>query len=128
MRILSADKKTALNDLKRPSVYPVAALFVLSAITGCGLKDAQVWETDKPMVLESVQQAEQQNAEMKTRVEMLEQRILELETTVKRQGADNAALTATIKSLNNTLSYGMFSSLAKHPVPSTTLSPKSHRY
>ena len=96
MRTLSAAKQTKLIDLKRPSVYPVAALFVLSAISGCAAKGAQDWAKDKPMVLDSVQQTQQATAEMQQRIELLEQRVLELETTVKKQEAENAALMATV--------------------------------
>jgi len=100
MRILSAAKQTTLIDLKRPSVYPVAALFVLFAISGCAGKDAQMWAKDKPALLGSVQQTQAENAEMRQRIELMEQRILDLEATVKQQEADNAALTATVNSLS----------------------------
>lgn len=100
MRILSADKQTPLIDLKRPSVLPVAALFVLSAISGCAQKDAQIWEKDKPAVLASLQQSQQVNTELQQRVDELEQHISELETTVGKLEAENRSMASTIRTLN----------------------------
>lgn len=99
MRILSLAKPAILTDLKRPSVLPVAALLVLSALAGCAFKGSSQWEKDKPELLESIQQVQAENSELKTRVESLEQQILELETNLKKQEADNTALSSSIKSL-----------------------------
>jgi len=97
--MLSAAEQTTLTDLKRPSVFPVAALLVLSAISGCALKDGNAWSKDKAVVMDSIQQSRSAQAEAQARLEAMEQRLVELEATVKKQEAENRALAATVKNL-----------------------------
>jgi len=96
---LSAAEQTILTDLKRPSVFPVAALLVLSAVSGCAIKDGNTWTKDKPLVMDSIQQSQSTHAATEAKLETMEQRLGELEATVKKLEAENRALSATVKSL-----------------------------
>lgn len=56
------------------------------------------------MLLDAVQQAQSDNAELKSRIDGLEQRIAELEESVKKQEAKTAALEASILSVKKSSS------------------------
>ena len=82
--------------MKRPSVFPVAALFVMLAFSGCVPKGAASWQADKEIVLQSIQQTQAANASMQDTVATLEARVVELEKSLKEQEAENKALAATV--------------------------------
>jgi tol-pal system protein YbgF len=85
--------------MKRPSVFPVAALFMLFAFSGCAGKGAGTWSQDKPLIMESIRQTHAEQFSMKTELKAMERRLLELEKTVKKQEAENRALAASLQSL-----------------------------
>jgi len=89
--------------MKRPSVFPVAALFVLLAFSGCAIKGHVTWSKDKPLVEASIQQAHADHAATQAKLEAMELRILELEKNVKEQEAKNSALAATLASLRKSV-------------------------
>ncbi|MDX8403693.1 MAG: tol-pal system protein YbgF, partial [Mariprofundaceae bacterium] len=80
-------------------VFPVAALFMLLAFSGCVEKDVDVWEQDKPIILESIQQTQTDHSAVNAKMEAMEARVFELEKSVKKQEAENIALAANLKSL-----------------------------
>jgi len=82
--------------MKRPSVYPVAALFVLLAFSGCAPKGAASWQADKEIVLQSIQQTQAANASLQEKIATMEARVIELEKSLKEQEAENKALSATV--------------------------------
>jgi tol-pal system protein YbgF len=83
--------------IKRPSVFPVAALFVLLAFSGCVPKGGASWQNDKAIVVESIQKSQESNASLQEKVATLEARVIELEKSIKEQEAENKALAATVK-------------------------------
>lgn len=82
--------------MKRPSVLPVAALFVLLAFSGCVPKGAASWQADKEIVLQSIQKTQATNQALQEKVGTLEARVIELEKSLKEQEAENKALAATV--------------------------------
>jgi len=90
--------------MKRPSVFPVAALFVLLAFSGCLPKGMSSWQADKEIVLQSIQQTQAANVAMQEKVAMMEARVSELEKSLKEQEAENKALAATVKAVRNSSS------------------------
>jgi len=85
--------------IQRPSVYPVAVLFVLLAAAGCAPKQPEQWEQDKSLVLQSIQQTEMDQASLNERVEAMERKIIELEQENTRLEAENRAISSSIESL-----------------------------
>jgi len=90
--------------MRRPSVYPVAALFVLLAFSGCVPKGAASWQADKEIVLQSIQKTQAANVAMQEKVAMMEARVIELEKSLKEQEAENKALAATVKAVRKSSS------------------------
>ncbi|HKI59647.1 MAG TPA: tol-pal system protein YbgF [Mariprofundaceae bacterium] len=82
--------------MKRPSVYPVAALFVLLVFSGCVPKGGASWQADKEIVLQSIQKTQAANASMQDKIATMEARVIELEKSLKQQEADNKALMASM--------------------------------
>ena len=85
--------------MKRPPVFPVAALFMLLVFSGCAGKDVGMWEQDKPIILESIQQTHADHSVMNAKMEEMEARVFELEKSVKKHEAENSALAASLKAL-----------------------------
>ncbi|MES0371257.1 MAG: tol-pal system protein YbgF [Mariprofundaceae bacterium] len=96
--------------MKRPSVFPVAALFMLLAFSGCAGKEGTLWEQDKPIIQKSIQQTNSDYAVTKTKMAELEARIFELENSLEKQSATNRALAASLKSTRKKMSRKKVSS------------------
>jgi len=103
MRTLLTVNQTALIDMKRPSVFPVAVLFVLLAFSGCTKKNIGTWEQDKAVIMASVQETHENHAAMETKLKTMEAKLFELGKKIKQQEAKNSALTASLKALRKNL-------------------------
>lgn len=96
--------------MKRPSVLPVAALFVVLAFSGCVPKGAASWQTDKEIVLQSIQKTQAENSSLQEKVGTLEARLFELEKSLKEQEAENKALAASVLAVRRSSSGKVVSS------------------
>ncbi|MDQ7002227.1 MAG: tol-pal system protein YbgF [Ghiorsea sp.] len=79
----------------KPSTLSVALSLVL--LTGCmAEKQPDAWLADKNLVIQSLQDAHMNNAKLKKNVELLDQRVITLESKQARQGSKITALEATL--------------------------------
>jgi len=79
-----------MTTKQRPSVFPVAAFAVCLILSGCATEQKQqteVWLQDKPMVMQSVVQAQTRQQQIEQRIAVLEKRLAELETARLQQDA-----------------------------------------
>lgn len=79
----------------KPSTLSVALSLVL--LTGCmAEKQPDAWLADKDLVIQSLQDAHTNNAKLKENVDLLDQRVIYLESEQARQGSKITALEATM--------------------------------
>ena len=85
--------------MKRPPVFPVAALFVLLLFSGCAGKGGASWEQDRTQVMESLQKTEGEQAAVKATLDQMERRIAELEKDLEEQLKVNSELSARLNAM-----------------------------
>jgi len=72
----------------------VAALLLLLTLSGCAVQQQDGWQEDRDLVMKSLEDAHLKAAKLETRVNQLDQRVLELQKTVLQQQSQIEALTA----------------------------------
>jgi len=92
--------------MKRPSVFPVAALFVLLLLSGCAGKGGASWEQDRTQVMESLQKAEGEQAAVKVTLDQMEERIAELGKQLEKQLKLNSELSARLNAMQKSSTSG----------------------
>ena len=79
----------------KPPILSVALSLVL--LTGCMVdKQPDAWLADKELVIQSLQDAHTNNAKLKQNIELLDQRVIYLETEQAKQDSKIRALEATL--------------------------------
>ena len=106
MRKFSLVNSISLIKMKRPSVFPVAALFVLLLFSGCAGTGGASWKQDKTQVIESLQEARGEQSAIKATLDQMEKRIAELEQNLKEQQEENSALAARLDSVKKSTRSG----------------------
>jgi tol-pal system protein YbgF len=99
VRTSSAANNRQLIEMKRPSVFPVAALFVLLLLSGCAGKGAASWKQERTQVMESLQQAEGEQAAVKVTLDQMKERIARLEQSLNEQLKLNNELSARLNTM-----------------------------
>jgi len=85
--------------MKRPSVFPVAALFMLLTLSGCAGMGGASWDQDKTAVMEALQKSESEQAANKATMAQMENRISELEKGLEKQTNINSELSAQLNTI-----------------------------
>jgi len=85
--------------MKRPSVFPVAALFVLLLLSGCAGKGGASWERDRTQVMESLQKTEGEQAAVNVTLDQMKRRIAKLEKSLEEQLKLNSKLSARLDTM-----------------------------
>lgn len=96
--------------MRRPSVLPVAALFMLLGFSGCASKESVSWQADKEIVLQSIQKTQADNVSIQEKIGTLEARVIELEKRLKEQETENKALSATVMAIGKAIPRKIVSS------------------
>ena len=99
VRTSSAVNSNLLIEMKRPPVFPVAALFVLLLFSGCAGKGGASWEQDGTQVMGSLQKTEGEQAAVKVTLDQMESRIAGLEKDLEEQLKVNSELSARLNAM-----------------------------
>jgi len=99
VRKFSLVNPISLIEVKRPPVFPVAALFVLLLFSGCAGVGGASWKQERVGVLDSLQKSEAEQSAMRATMNQMEERIAELEKSLEKEQREKSELSAKLDAM-----------------------------